>query len=337
MITTTITSTFIPELDMNEWFHGDEESKTKFAQKWDHAFSTSGFCTIINHGVPSNVMSDLYSAAKQFFNLPSNEKLPFKSEEFLGPGYHEAGEENYNAFKTDIKTFDHQNNVCLNSTKETVEKFLPEESGVHPILYKVAEKYWQTLLALEKTLWSISDRALNLPAGTFESFHTDQGIPYNCLRLTDYYHLSEEELSCRGTQRIGAHTDYMGYTILKCDDVPGLEVAVGEQDFNLTKLAPKFDQWIPVSPRKDAFVVNAGDFFRFWTNGHWKSAFHQVTPQSQRRISMVYFTGPGFEARTDSRFNCNACNGTNRYPEVAMDMKEYFAWRKSMASTGVAK
>jgi isopenicillin N synthase-like dioxygenase len=322
---------------MNDWFHGDEQTKTKFAQKWDHAFATSGFCTIINHGVPSEVMSDLYDAAKIFFNLSDEEKKQFRATKFLGPGYHEAGEENYNANKTDNNSFDMNHSFNFYSTPETVEKIVPEESAVHPVLYKVADKYWQSLFSLEKTLWSVSDRALNLPAGTFESFYTSHGTPYNCLRLADYFQLSEEQLSSPGAQRIGAHTDYMGYTILKCDDVPGLEVAVGEQDFNLTNLSPKFEQWIPVTPRKDAFVINAGDFFRFWTNGHWKSAFHQVTPQSQRRLSMVYFTGPGFDARTDLRFDCNACNGTNKYPDVSMDLKEYMEWRKKMASTGVVE
>jgi len=52
---------------------------------------------------------------------------------------------------------------------------------------------------------------------------------------------------------------------------------------------------------------------------------------------MVYFTGPGFDARTDLRFDCNACNGTNKYPDVSMDLKEYMEWRKKMASTGVVE
>ena len=47
------------------------------------------------------------------------------------------------------------------------------------------------------------------------------------------------------------------------DDVPGLEIETEEG-------------WLPVPPRPDCFIVNAGDQVDFWTRGFFKSANHRV-------------------------------------------------------------
>jgi len=219
-------------------------------------------------------------------------------------------------------------NECYKIVSRKAGVNLPEEDQIPPVLLDPYKKYWKDVKNLTSILHDISDRALGLPPGTFAKFHT-QNNDDTCatLRLVDYYALSEEAISA-GVQRIGGHTDYMCFTILRSDEVPGLEVAFGEEGYDQMNIAPTtFDKWVGVKPMKDAFIINAGDMLRYWTNGYWKSSFHRVLARPERRISIVYFTGPSMSARTDERFPCEQCGGTDKFPSLKMTMADYFLWR----------
>jgi len=317
---------YIPQLDLNDWFHGDESTKTKFAEKWNRAFCTSGFCTIINHGIPSPMIDELYNSAITFFDLPEEEKSNYKSPQFFGPGFQERGKENYEALEKKQSTYDQ--NECYKIVSRKAGVTLPADDQIPPVLLNPYKNYWKYVKNLTSVLHDISDRALGLPPGTFAKFHT-QNIDETSanLRFTDYYALPEEAISA-GVKRIGGHTDIMCFTILKCDEVPGLEVAYGEEGYDLLNIAPRsFNKWIPVKPKKDALVINAGDMLRYWTNGYWKSAFHRVLARPERRVSIVFFTGPSMSARTDERFPCEQCGGPDKFSTLKMTMADYFLWR----------
>jgi len=213
------------------------------------------------------------------------------------------------------------------------DDFAPSgQDKVYPPLYNITVQYWKALRTLQKTLYDITDRALGLDKGTMERYHVMSGTEILGLRYMDYFQLSPEKVSNKEI-RCGGHTDFGTYTILKCDETPGLEVAVGEIGFDEKKLAPKqFDKWEKVCPRPGALVINSGDLLRFWTNGHWKSAFHRVVNTQQRRISVVYFTNPGGSARTDDRLPSKICTGPDNFPQVKMTMGEFFQRRSELSS-----
>ena len=97
--------------------------------------------------------------------------------------------------------------------------------------------------------------------------------------------------------RYGAHTDYQGFTILLQDDKDEGKTNSGGLEVFLD------DQWIPVPPTKNAFIVNIGDLYERWTNKRWTSTLHRVSnppkdseASKRSRRSMVFFTGPTFDA-----------------------------------------
>ena len=78
---------------------------------------------------------------------------------------------------------------------------------------------------------------------------------------------------------VGRHTDYGVLTILKQDDVGGLQV-----EDPITK------KWIDAPPIKDTFVVNIGDMMQLWTDGLYKATPHRVKPALNKdRVSMPFF------------------------------------------------
>lgn len=84
---------------------------------------------------------------------------------------------------------------------------------------------------------------------------------------------------------VGEHTDYGVLTLLKQDDVGGLEVRTR-------------DGWICAPPIADAFVCNIGDMLDRMTRGLYRSTPHRVRNDTSRsRLSFPFFFDPGFESR----------------------------------------
>ena len=89
---------------------------------------------------------------------------------------------------------------------------------------------------------------------------------------------SENELG------VGEHTDYGLLTLLRQDDIGGLEIS---HDAG----------WLPAPPVPDSFVCNVGDMLERLTAGRYLSALHRVRNLSTRdRISMPLFLDPSFDA-----------------------------------------
>ena len=86
---------------------------------------------------------------------------------------------------------------------------------------------------------------------------------------------------------MGEHTDYGVLTILKQDDVGGLQVKRGSR-------------WIDAPPVPDSFVCNIGDMLDRLTRGLYRSTPHRVQNVSGLgRLSFPFFFDPGFDARIE--------------------------------------
>jgi isopenicillin N synthase-like dioxygenase len=83
---------------------------------------------------------------------------------------------------------------------------------------------------------------------------------------------------------VGEHTDYGLLTILKQDQIGGLQVK--------TKTG-----WIDAPPLKNSFVCNIGDMLDRITRGLYRSTPHRVLNRSgQSRYSYPFFFDPNFDA-----------------------------------------
>ncbi len=84
---------------------------------------------------------------------------------------------------------------------------------------------------------------------------------------------------------VGEHTDYGLLTILKQDDVGGLEVKSRQG-------------WVAAPPIDGSFVCNIGDMLDRMTRGLYRSTPHRAANRTDRdRLSLAFFFDPSFDAR----------------------------------------
>ena len=94
----------------------------------------------------------------------------------------------------------------------------------------------------------------------------------------------------RPFESTGEHTDYGLLTILRQDDVGGLQVKTG-------------DHWTEATPIPSSFVCNIGDMLDRLSGGLYRSTPHRVLNKSgQSRYSFPFFFDPGFDAEVNPIF-----------------------------------
>ena len=84
----------IPVVDLSEFTGEDPKLKESFVQKLGKAYEEVGFVAVKNHGIPSDLIDDLYKYVQQFFSLPADKKKSYEIPELAGQrGYTSFGKE----------------------------------------------------------------------------------------------------------------------------------------------------------------------------------------------------------------------------------------------------
>jgi isopenicillin N synthase-like dioxygenase len=126
--------------------------------------------------------------------------------------------------------------------------------------------------------------SLGLPASYFAERYT--GRPLTLFRI---FHYPPVPPASEGARRwgVGEHTDYGVLTILRQDDVGGLQIK-------------SRGRWIAAPPVPNTFVCNIGDMLDRMTRGLYRSTPHRVLNASGRgRLSFPFFFDPAFDARIE--------------------------------------
>ena len=296
------------------------------SRQWDCAFRRYGCCIIIGHEITEAELAAMKEQAESFFAQPLDEKMTFN----YGPYGNEkggytpcAGE----AVSQSKSQFSGQKKSA--PAPDPVESFVltSETHQLHTDILPISEIYFKKCEDLVHRLHVISTRALGIPeedeVDYFRKFYcaSDEnavgtGHSSFCLRLA-HYPIQKQNCHQDGggevrkledadsRPRYGAHTDYMGYTVLKPDESDWSKAVEGAG--GLEVFDSEVNCWIPVrvpdSIKKNALIVNAGDLLQRWTNDRWVSPIHRVSsplPDSaaadMSRTALVYFSGPMADA-----------------------------------------
>jgi isopenicillin N synthase-like dioxygenase len=266
---------------------GDQRS---VADAIGRACRENGFFYVIGHGVGEGLVQRLEELSQRFFAQDVEAKLQIRMA-LAGKawrGYFPVGDE-LTSGKPDLKEGLYFG-AELSEDDPRVRAGLPLHglnlfpAGI-PSFSDTIVEYMAALTDLGHALMGGVALSLGLEPGYFR-----EGYMADPLILFRIFHYPPVTPKTEVDERwgVGQHTDYGVLTILKQDDVGGLQVKTRSR-------------WVDAPPVPNSFVCNIGDMLDRLTRGLYRSTPHRVQNLSGRsRLSFPFFFDPGFEARIEA-------------------------------------
>jgi isopenicillin N synthase-like dioxygenase len=266
---------------------GDQEA---VAAAMGRACRENGFFYVIGHGVGEDLQRRLEELSHTFFAQDVETKLEIRMA-LAGKawrGYFPVGDE-LTSGRPDVKEGLYFG-LELGEDDSRVRAGLPLHgpnlfpAGI-PGFGDTILQYMAALTDLGHALMRGLALSLGLEAGYFrERYMAD---PLTLFRIFHYPPVTPNP-EADEQWGVGEHTDYGVLTILKQDDVGGLQVK-------------RASRWIDAPPVPNSFVCNIGDMLDRLTRGLYRSTPHRVQNVSGRsRLSFPFFFDPGFDARVEA-------------------------------------
>lgn len=284
-----------------------------------------GFLHLVGHGIPERTFDELRSAAQEFFELPTEQKM----RSYIGlsrnhRGYVPPGEEGPDASAEP----DH---------KEAFDSALdlpaddPDHLAGNPML---GPNVWPDLAGFKEAVTAYYTAAIEVGHVLFRALADALGEPSGAfvararkapsqLRLI-HYGYDADAVDRAG---IGAHTDYECFTLLR-PTAPGLEVLNGN------------GEWVEVPMRDDALVVNIGDLMEIWSCGEFVATTHRVRKVKEERYSFPLFFCVDYDTVVSPLPQC--VGDARQYPTVVAGEHLYaqtvqtFAYLRKRVEAGEA-
>jgi isopenicillin N synthase-like dioxygenase len=271
----------IPVVDLNDFLNGTPEQKSAFVQQLGKAYEDVGFVAVKNHGIPADLIEDLYKYVQQFFSLPSEKKKKFEIPELAGQrGYTSFGKEHAKGSDApDLKEFFQYGQVVPQDHELKSE--YPDNVKVDDVP-GFNETFFRAYRAFErsgKSLLQAIALYLNLDETYFDEF-VEEGN--SIVRAIHYPPITSEPKSAIRAEQ---HEDINLITLLVGASADGLQILT------------KHNEWIGVTSLTDQIVVNVGDMLQRLTNNKLKSTTHRVVNPPRdlwhtSRFSIPFFLHP---------------------------------------------
>lgn len=268
-----------------------EDDLRPLANRFRKVYSQMGFSYLINHGIDPILFEQIFEQAKLFHQLPNEEKMQIKQNEFFR-GYMpfatsimkkstlgEAIKPNQSAafilgFEASEDEPDYQKRINLAGPNQWPSEILL------PHFKNVLLQYRESLMKLLVNLIRVFALALEQHYFSFDKYFIK---PTTFLRLQHYP--QQPSVIPEHQYGIAPHTDYGALTLLAQDDVGGLQV-----------LQPD-GSWIDVTPLPNALILNTGDMMRLISNDLFIATPHRVINVSgKERYSIPFFAEPDMHA-----------------------------------------
>ena len=270
----------IPSVDLADFLSGDPVKKSEFVQKLGRAYEEVGFVAVKNHGVPDELIEDLYKYVQEFFSLPLEHKKTYEIPELAGQrGYTSFGKEHAKGSDApDLKEFFQYGQIPRDNFKE--EDYPANvQVGEIAVFNKTFDNAYRAFEKSGKALLQAIALYLGLDEHYFDGFvHNGNSI----LRAIHYPPITHEPASAIRAEQ---HEDINLITLLVGASADGLEI--------LTKQG----EWVAVTSLPEQIVVNVGDMLQRFTNNKLMSTTHRVVNPKRElwhtsRFSIPFFLHP---------------------------------------------
>jgi isopenicillin N synthase-like dioxygenase len=309
----------VPVIDISGWASGDPAARAAIVDAVRDAATTYGFMQITGHGIPDDLIADMLAVNDEFFALPTDVKEALVSPPEVNRGYSGIGAESL-AYSLGVEAppdIFESFNIARDAVDETDpavvaerHRFLapnvwPDEAM--PSMRPRLNAYYDAVAELARTVTRIFAVALDMP----EDFFVQRcRHPIEVMRMIRYERQPGSPDPVEGQQRMGAHTDYGIVTVLHADKVAGLEI-VGPDG-----------EWWPVLPADGAYIINLGDLLAEWTNDHWRSTIHRVSPPPAQvegpalRRSTAFFLDGDYDMVVECLPSCCSQDDPPKYAPI---------------------
>ncbi len=295
----------IPSVDLRDFLSDDPVRKQKFVNEIGKAYEEIGFVALKGHFLDDQLVEELYSEVKQFFELPVETKSKYEIPGIGGQrGYVSFGKESAKGRTSgDLKEFWHFGQYVENDPKleaeypaNVVVEELPNFNQVGERTYKMLEKTGVYVL-----------RALAIYLG-LDEFYFDNFVKNgnSILRPIHYPPIQDEP---KDAVRAAAHGDINLITLLMGAQGKGLQVQNHK------------GEWIDAIAEEDELVINVGDMLSRHSNNKLKSTIHQVVNPPRElwgtsRYSIPFFMHPISEMKLDVLENCIDENNPKQFDDI---------------------
>lgn len=294
----------IPVVDLTDFLSGDTKRKQSFVQQLGKAYEDVGFVAVKNHGIPDDLIADLYKYVQQFFSLPSDTKRKYEVAGLAGQrGYTSFGKEHAKGSDApDLKEFFQYGQKVADN--DPVQKEYPDNVQVNDIsqFNPTFQKAYRAFEKSGKALLQAIALYLGLDEDYFDEYiHNGNSI----LRAIHYPPITSEPKSAIRAEQ---HEDINLITLLVGASADGLQILTKQND------------WVGVTSLPEQIVVNVGDMLQRLTNNRLKSTTHRVVNPPREKWHTSRFSIPFF-LHPKSQMNLTCLEGCidNEHPKLYSD------------------
>ncbi|TYI12711.1 hypothetical protein ES332_A08G006800v1 [Gossypium tomentosum] len=257
--------------------------------KLEEACKDWGLFRLVNHGIPSKLMTQIQDQAKNLFSLSFEHKQAILSSPlsyFWGTTARTISGAALRSPKT-ISWVEVINFPLVGLSESRFEDSLKMYKiyGLFIHFYgrvrSLMDEYGRHQARLARTIYESMAKNLGLDSRLSKSYLSES---------TGFIRVNRCPRIPKGNQAwgVGVHTDSTLLSILNQDQLGGLEVF-------------KENKWILVKPIADSLIVNLGDMIQTISNDLYTSAKHRVKVKKQEdRITINYFVFPQFDCTLQS-------------------------------------
>jgi isopenicillin N synthase-like dioxygenase len=312
---TTVTDTeLIPVLDLSDLTAGDPDAIAALGHQLRRALEDVGFFFITNHGVPWDLVQQVYDHAQILHQQPPERFENCLMDRDHGGYLGYAGGTSYASdIAGKVRTpnlnaafFVHRGGYRLGNHWPDLPDFKP-----------VVESYIDSVTELSRRLLPVLAVSLDLPPNYFDP-HFD--VPSCSLRLSHYPVVDYGEHDWG----LAPHTDSTIITLLPENDVPGLEIRPAGHD------------WVVPPQLPGSFLINSGDMLKRWTNGRFRSTAHRARNGAKvDRYAIPFFFGARDDALIEALPTCISHKNLARHEPITYgDYQRWFLNRNYSNATG---
>jgi isopenicillin N synthase-like dioxygenase len=295
----------IPVVNLADFLSGDPQLKQAFVNQLGKAYEEVGFVAVKNHGIPDDLIADLYKYVQQFFAMPSDVKRKYEVAGLAGQrGYTSFGKEHAKGSDApDLKEFFQYGQMVEDG--DPVKNAYPDNVKVNEVAAFNAtfEKAYRAFEKSGRALLQAIALYLGLDENYFdEHIHNGNSI----LRAIHYPPITREPKSAIRAEQ---HEDINLITLLVGASADGLQI--------LTKQ----NEWVGVTSLPEQIVVNVGDMLQRLTNNKLKSTTHRVVNPAREmwhtsRFSIPFFLHPKGEMSLACLDSCIDSVHPKAYPDA---------------------